>query len=313
MKTLEILRSLRSLRMREVVNSYRTAMLTVHAPAKVNLVLEVLGKVGDYHRISSVVQSIDLCDVLSFEPDGEIRLECDEPALQNDNLVTRAALLLRERTGCESGARIRLRKRIPWSAGLGGGSSDAAAALLGLNELWRPGLSTRELVGLGAELGSDVPFFLHGGTALVEGRGEAVTPLPPSPPTCFVLLVPPLPRMAGKTGQMYGRLTGAHFSDGRRVQDCVAALRRGRSLDQTVMVNAFEGVAYELIPELDGCRQALLEAGAPVVHLAGSGPCLFTCLPARERAVQLLSHLTERGFECYLAASCQGHEIVKGH
>ncbi|MFU8796478.1 MAG: 4-(cytidine 5'-diphospho)-2-C-methyl-D-erythritol kinase [Dehalococcoidia bacterium] len=287
-------------------------MLTVHTPSKVNLVLEVLGKAGDYHRISSVVQSIDLCDVLSFDPDGEIRFECDEPALENDNLVTRAAVLLRRRTGCASGARIRLHKCIPWSAGLGGGSSDAAAVLLGLNELWRLGLSIRELLGLGSELGSDVPFFLHGGTALVEGRGEVVTPLPPWPPTCFVLLVPSLTRMEGKTGQMYARLTGTHFTDGRRVQECVAALRQGKAVDRTVMVNVFESVAYDLMPELDAYRKALLEAGAPAVHLAGSGPCLFASLSAREKAVELLSHLKKQGFECYLAASCSGYKILQG-
>ncbi len=286
-------------------------MLTIRAPAKVNLVLEVLGKEGDYHRISSVVQSIDLCDVLSFEPAGEILFECDDPALQNDNLVTRAAMVLRTGTGCGSGARIRLHKRIPRSAGLGGGSSDAAAALLGLNELWRLGLSTAELVDLGVRLGSDVPFFLYGGTALVEGRGELITPLPPLASTNFVLLVPSLPVVEGKTGRMYSALTGASFTDGRRVQECVAALRQGKAVDRAVMVNAFESVAYDLMPELDGCRKALLEAGAPVVLLAGSGPCLFTSFPAREKAVRLHSHLTRKGFECYLAASCPGYEIVR--
>jgi len=287
-------------------------MLTVHAPAKVNLVLEVLGRLGDYHRISSIVQSIDLSDVLTFEPDSDIRFECDEPGLEHDNLVTRAAELLKASTGCGPGARIELRKRIPWGVGLGGGSSDAAATLLGLNELWRLGLSTRELVDLGAKLGSDVPFFIHGGTALVEGRGEKVTPLPSLPSTHFVVLVPPLPKIAGKTGRMYARLSSAHFTEGRIVRHGVAALTRGAAIDHAGMFNAFERVAFDRLAELDGCRKALQEGGAPAVHLAGSGPCLFTFYSAIDRAAGLFSQLRAQGLECYVAASCSGNVVVEG-
>jgi len=286
-------------------------MLTVHAPAKVNLVLEVLGRLGDYHRISSIVQSIDLSDVLTFEPDGDIRFECDEPGLERDNLVTRAAELLKASTGCRSGARIELRKRIPWGVGLGGGSSDAAATLLGLNELWRLGLSTGALLDLGAQLGSDVPFFMHGGTALVEGRGEVVTPLPLLPLTYFVLLIPRLPKMTGKTGQMYARLSSAHFADGEYVRQGVAALTRGEAVDHAGVFNTFERVAFDLLPELDGCRKALEQGGAPAVHLAGSGPCLFTFYSAKDRAAELFSQLKAQGFECYVAASSPGHSIMK--
>lgn len=286
-------------------------MLTVYAPAKVNLVLEVLGRLGDYHRIASIVQSIDLCDSLSFELDREMRFECDDPGLEHDNLVTRAAELLRERTGCTLGTRIELCKRIPSGVGLGGGSSDAAATLRGLNELWRLGLSTRELLDLGAELGSDVPFFVHGGTALVEGRGEVVTPLPALPSTHFVLLVPPLPRMAGKTRQMYARLSDASFTDGSFVQQALTDLMCGKAMDRTKMFNAFEKVAFGLLPAVDGCRKTLEESGAPSVHLAGSGPCLFTFYPVEERAAELFSHLREGGFECYVAASCSGYDTVE--
>ncbi len=287
-------------------------MLTVCAPAKVNLVLEVLGRLGDYHRISSIVQSIDLSDVLTFEPDADIRFECDEPGLEHDNLVTRAAEAIRASTGCGLGARIELRKRIPWGVGSGGGSSDAAATLRGLNELWRLGLSTGELLDLGAQLGSDVPFFIHGGTALVEGMGEVVTPLPLLPSTYFVLLIPRLPKMTGKTGQMYARLSNTHFTDGGFVQKAVAALTRGEAVDHAGMFNAFEQVAFDLLPELGEYRRILEQGGAPAVHLAGSGPCLFASYSERERAVELLSHLRKQGCECYLAASCRGQDRVEG-
>jgi 4-diphosphocytidyl-2-C-methyl-D-erythritol kinase len=113
--------------MENLCSLYKKIMLTVRAPAKLNLVLEVLGKDNDYHRISSIVQSIDLCDVLNFQLDKDIYFECDEPSLRRDNLVTKAATLLKGSTKCTLGARIELHKRIPWGVGLGGGSSDAAA------------------------------------------------------------------------------------------------------------------------------------------------------------------------------------------
>lgn len=287
-------------------------MLTVHAPAKVNLVLEVLGKVDDYHRISSIVQSIDLCDVLTFEPDGDIRFECDEPVLEQDNLVVRAAMLIRERTGCESGARIRLHKRIPWSAGLGGGSSDAAATLLGLNELWRLGLSTGELVGLASELGSDVPFFIHKGTALVEGKGEQVSPLPSLRATYFVLLVPLLPGVVGKTGQMYGRLDATQFTEGLFVRAALTSLREGKMIEPVLMFNAFERVAFGVFAGLDEYAKVLSAAGAPGTHLAGSGPCLFTFFSVEGKARALSLRLSKQGFECYVAASLSPTDVAAG-
>ena len=191
-------------------------MLKYLAPAKINLVLEVLGRrVDDFHEIRSLVQTISLCDVISFQLADEVSLECSEPSLQtSDNLVIKAAELLREVSGCQKGARIKLEKKIPWGAGLGGGSSDAAATLLALSRLWELKLKTSELVELAARLGSDVPFFIHGGAALIEGRGENVTPLPASAPRWFVLLNPPLPKMANKTQQLYSRLDSSHFTDG---------------------------------------------------------------------------------------------------
>jgi len=278
-------------------------MLTVYAPAKINLVLEVLGKHNDYHRISSIVQSIDLCDVLDFQPDKEICFECDVPSLKRDNLVTRAATLLKESTKCSLGTRIELRKHIPWGVGLGGGSSDAAATLLALNELWGLRLPLSELVHLASKLGSDVPFFIHKGTALVEGTGEKVTPLPSLPATCFVLLVPPLPKISGKTRQMYGKLNAAHYTEGQFVQQALSSLRQGKAIDPSLMFNVFEKVAFDFFPGLDKYRKTLEEAGAPGVYLAGSGPCLFTFFSVKEKASELFSRLGKQGLECYLTSS----------
>jgi 4-diphosphocytidyl-2-C-methyl-D-erythritol kinase len=287
-------------------------MLTVYAPAKINLVLEVLGKDNDYHRISSIVQSIDLCDVLNFQLDQEIYLECDVPSLKRDNLVTQAATLLKESTKSSLGTRIELRKHIPWGMGLGGGSSDAAATLLALNELWGLRLTLSELVHLASKLGSDVPFFIHKGTALVEGRGEKVTPLPSLPSTCFVLLVPPLPKISGKTKQMYNNLRVADFTGGQFVQKALSPLRQGKTLDHSLMFNVFERVAFDFFPGLDKYRKALEEAGAPGVYLAGSGPCLFTSFLGKEEAGELFSRLKKHRLECYLAFSFPHTNVAAG-
>jgi 4-diphosphocytidyl-2-C-methyl-D-erythritol kinase len=287
-------------------------MLTVYAPAKINLVLEVLGKHNDYHRISSVVQSIDLCDVLNFQLDKEIYFECDEASLKLDNLVTRAATLLKESIKCSRGVRIELRKHIPWGVGLGGGSSDAAATLLALNELWGLGLPLSELVHLASKLGSDVPFFIHKGTALVEGRGEKVTPLPSLPSTCFVLLVPPLPKISGKTKQMYNNLDADYFTEGQFVQAALSSLRQGKAIALDLMFNVFEKVAFDFFPGLDKYRKTLKEAGAPGVYLAGSGPCLFTFFSGKKKAGELFSRLIKQGLESYMTSPFPHTNLATG-
>src|SRR5439155_13291328 len=162
-------------------------MITEKAYAKLNLGLEVTGRRDDgYHEIVSVMKLVDLYDTLAFAPsDGEITVECDNPVLAAEgrsNLVWRAARLLRETARVEKGAVIELRKRIPLASGLGGGSSDAAATLRGLSQLWGKALPKDQMRNLATVLGSDVPFFLEGGTALVEGRGDRVIPLPAPPP-----------------------------------------------------------------------------------------------------------------------------------
>src|SRR5262245_37915390 len=160
----------------------RADALLVWAPAKVNLFLEVLGKRADgYHELATLMVAVSLHDTLEFKEESspQVQLHCDHPDLStgSENLICRAAELLRRRAGCECGARIRLWKRIPMAAGLAGGSTDAAATLHGLNALWRLGLSGTELAALGAELGSDVPFFFATPAAWCTGRGEQVTPL----------------------------------------------------------------------------------------------------------------------------------------
>jgi len=172
--------------------------MRIRSFAKINLGIEVLGTRPDgYHDILTLFQSIDLADVLDIsEPPGrEIALSGDDPEIPWDgtNLVHRAASLLKKETGCPKGARIAVAKSIPAGKGLGGGSSNAAAALLGLNALWGLGLGREDLARLGGRLGADVPYFLEGGLCLGEGRGDRLTPLPDLSPASVLLAFPPFP------------------------------------------------------------------------------------------------------------------------
>ena len=281
-------------------------MLTFYAPAKINLVLEVLGECDDYHQISSIVQAINLCDVLNFQLDEEICFKCSEASLGGDNLVTKAAKLLKETTSFRRGTQIELYKHIPWGVGLGGGSSDAAATLLALNELWELRLSVPELVHIASKLGSDVPFFIYGGTALVEGKGERVTPLPSICPIWFVLLVPPLPKVQDKTKQLYHKLNSSHFTKGQFVHTALPPLMRGKMIDPSLMFNVFEKVAFDFFPQLSEYGRKFKEAGASSIHLAGSGPCLFTFFLEEEKANELCLCFRKQGLESYAASNSKG-------
>ncbi|MEY3284091.1 MAG: hypothetical protein RIR86_2104 [Acidobacteriota bacterium] len=156
-------------------------MLTLQSYAKINWTLEILGRRTDgYHELRTILQTVDLADTLNFTPlDHDIVVECDHPEVPTDerNLVWKAASLLRELTGLERGVRIEIIKRIPTSAGLGGGSSNAAVSLLALLRLWEIELPLRQLFSLGSRLGADVPFFFIGGTCLGVGRGDEVYPV----------------------------------------------------------------------------------------------------------------------------------------
>jgi len=277
-------------------------MLTILAPAKINLTLEVLGKRPDgYHQIRSVIQTINLCDRLRLRLSHDIKFRCDNPSfVWEESLVSRATALLQQTTGCSKGATIEVTKKIPVVSGLGGDSSDAAAILSGLNKLWQLGLSPVELVELAPRLGSDVPFFLYGGTALVEGRGEIITPLPPLAHMWVVLMMPPVPRMAEKTKQLYASLKPSHYTDGQITEKFIRALKAGREFKPSLLFNTFENVAFDQFSGLKVYKEHFIKLGAPHVHLAGSGPALFTMLKDKAEAERLHRHLQQGGFESYL-------------
>ena len=277
-------------------------ILTLSAYAKVNLTLEVLSKRPDgYHEIASVLQAISLADTLNFEPTETLEFQCDVKELQTpDNLVLKAAKLLKEDSGYKKGARINLTKSIPLAAGLGSGSTDAAATLVGLNKLWVLNLSQGKLLELAAKLGSDVPFFLYGGTALAEGRGERIKPLPSTSKTWMVLLKPAIELVANKTAQLYSRLNPSHFTSGQHTERLVAHLKHGGNIESSFLYNVFEQVAFDFFPALSDYRYRLIKAGAKEVHLAGSGPTLFSLVTDRSRGEAVLKHLKPEGLEAYL-------------
>jgi len=285
-------------------------MLTVKAPTKLNLTLEVLGKRADgYHEIRSVVQAIDLCDNLRFEENSQTGFGSNMPEwLPEKSLVSKATNLLRDATGCTAGVNIEIDKHIPLLSGLGGDSSDAAAVLVGLNRFWGLDLPQERMLGLAAELGSDVAFFLHGGTALIEGRGEIVTPLPPLAGTWIVLVVPSVPRELGKTGRAYAGLKQSDYTDGQYTERLISALRNDGKLEPAMLFNVFERTIFDDYPELYECRRQMMAAGADNVHMAGSGPTLFALTGDETVAEALYRRLQEQGMETYLTKTLAAQE-----
>jgi len=264
------------------------APLVELAPAKLNLALEVVGRRPDgYHDLATLFQTVGLADELYLAPADELTLECDRPELAGEsNLALRAARALRTQLGVEAGARLTLRKRIPLAAGLGGGSSDAAAATRGLTRLWGAAPGRDELIALAREIGADVPFLLWGGRALAGGVGDELEWLPDGP-EAYALLYTPTGAPADKTARAYRALAPSAWSDGAATR----ALAADGAADLASAPNAFESVAERLFPGLADARARLLGAGAPWARLTGSGPTLFTLFPGRAAAECVLARL----------------------
>ena len=297
------------------------ADLCVRAPAKINLHLEVLGLRPDgFHELAMLMQSIDLADSLRMRPtaDGQISLQCDRADLPTDssNLVVKAAEMLRARSGfAELGAQIVLEKRIPIGAGLAGGSSNGAAALLGLNELWGLGFKSHQLHSMAAELGSDMPFCLDGGTQLCFGRGEQLEALPVNSSQPPALLLIKHPEVSVSTPWAYGRckeLRGDFYLEAEADFE-----QRRQALRQAPLLGAIAGngswpplrndLQAVVEPEVETVRQGLAllrQSEQPLaVAMSGSGPTLFALFPGVDQARSAHADLAERfeqdGFESW--------------
>ena len=281
-----------------------TATVRVTAPAKINLHLEVLGQRPDgFHELAMVMQSIDLADELecSNSADGLIQLSCDQPGLScgSDNLVTRAAELLRQRSGFnELGAHIHLSKRIPIGAGLAGGSSDGAGALIALNTLWGLGHTQEELRTLAAELGSDMPFCLAGGIQLCFGRGETLESVQAGADSLGVVLVKD-PTVSVSTPWAYGecrRLKGDHylideeaFAERRQLLRESSWLHPVRSVVPPPLRNDLQDVVAPKTPSVQRGIGLLQELPGQIgTAMSGSGPSCFALFQNRADADRAL-------------------------
>jgi len=278
-------------------------MMTTTAPAKLNLTLEVLKKRPDgFHEIRSVVQTITFNDKLKIGSAPRVEIKCNLPEWSvSKSLVSKTVSLLQNSTGCHQGALIEIEKRIPLSSGMGGDSSDAAAVLRGLNLLWNLKLSLRDLITYASQLGSDVPLFLYGGTVLIEGKGEKIRPLRPMPHMTVILLIPALTKHENKTQQMYSQLFVRNYTSGSITEDFLNMLDGKASKPGIGLYNVFEEPAYRYFSGLKEFKNKFLEAGADTVHLAGSGPALFSLTRDDVKAYDIHKKLQGMGLQAYLA------------
>lgn len=270
--------------------------LTALCPAKINLGLEVVGRRPDgYHALVTIFQALSLADTLTVEAADDLHLTCSEPALATaENLCLRAARALQAEIGRPAGARLHLTKRIPAAAGLGGGSSDAAATLRLLDRLWEARLPPARLAALALGLGADVPFFLNGPTALATGIGEALAPLP-APPVTWLVLLRPAVAVTGKTARLYRALTPADWSDGTRTRAQAERLRAGAGFEPALLAQAFTRPLLAEFPQVAAAAAALRAAGAKIIFPAGSGPTLVTLCDDEAAARALAAAVDEPG------------------
>ncbi len=289
--------------------------------AKINLTLEVLSRRPDgYHELRSVMQELALSDSITLQENSRsstIELACEHPDLPRDhtNLAVQAAALLQRTYAPGKGVHIRLAKRIPIAAGLGGGSSNAAAVLQGLNLLWGLHLEQPVLQALAARLGSDVPFFLAGGTALAEGRGEKIFPLPPFPSSAVLLAAP-----AGavlSAGDVYRNL---HLAEMRQpastekflkmLKDPSLGNRERLSELQKLFTNNLEEAVFSLNPGVRLLKKELCSAGLTAL-VSGSGPTVFAVAGGEHLLLHLAESLRGRGYRVIITGIHPGREPEK--
>jgi 4-diphosphocytidyl-2-C-methyl-D-erythritol kinase len=302
---------------------------TARAPAKLNLFLEVLGTRRDgFHDLETLMVPLRLADQITFSATpapkggsvGQIRLDVRttwpvrspppqaEVPTDFDNLVVKALDLLRERSGCRLGANVELVKRVPMAAGLGGGSSDAAAALRLANQGWQINWDNDRLTELAAELGSDVPFFMSCGAAICRGRGEQVERLPPLPSLHFVIVKPPDSLSAGDVYSKYDALasSASPASDHQRKQlltDCYSSGWRNLG---TWMHNCLQAAAGILSPSVEKLRQVFEEFDFVAHQLTGSGSAYYGVCRHAQHARRLANTLRTRQLGLvYATRSCQ--------
>jgi 4-diphosphocytidyl-2-C-methyl-D-erythritol kinase len=288
-----------------------TAPLRISSFAKINLALAVLGKRADgYHNIHTVFQTISLCDELDIRESEQLDLRCDNltGVPREDNLVWKAAKTLRSAAGVRHGAVITLRKKIPAGAGLGGGSGNAAATLLALCRLWGLEPAPSLLLPLAAELGSDVPFFLQGGTAMGSGRGEIIEPLPDGPLQNLVIV---FPGVHVPTAEAYRSLNLALTSrtEDNRIQRFCGQMT-GNCRQPAGIFNDFEASILPAYPSIREARDFLRQQGATEALLSGSGSAVFGFFESEESALAASRAVTREDWRAFPAKTLSRTEYL---
>ncbi len=284
--------------------------VTVHAPAKINLTLDVVGRREDgYHLLESIFQAVDCRDTLiarSLSRGMSLAVANGEPCPMEKNTAYKAATAFFRHTGIDGGVAMTLEKRIPMQAGMGGGSADGAAALLALNALYDTGLSPEELSTLALQVGADVPFCLTGGTAYVTGVGEEIRPLSPLPP-CTIVVAQPDEGVS--TAAAYGALDAAETLCRPDHEAALAALRRG---DLEGLCREVENV-FEAVVALDGVAaiRAQMEEFSPLCsRMTGSGSAVFAVFADEQKAAACLSALQRHWPRAFLCRPCCGPVVT---
>lgn len=278
---------------------------TISAPAKLNLTLDILRRREDgYHDLCMVMQSISLCDEVTMEKNSSGVITCESNwshiPCDERNLTVKAAKVFFAYTGtsCE-GLHIMLEKKVSSGAGMAGGSTDAAAVLKGLRELYALHLTRDELEMLGAQVGSDVPYCVRGGTALAEGRGEILRDLT-SMPACYFVICKP--NFSLSTPMLFDRVRVDELKDRPDTDGMLLALKEGNIHKVASLVkNVFEEVLPQEYSEVFAIKEAMLRGGALGAAMTGSGPTVFGIFDSKEKAETVLAELKERYGETYLA------------
>ncbi len=299
-----------------------SSSLSIPSFAKINWSLRILGRRPDgYHEVRTKLQTISLQDTLHFEltADGEVSIVCDDPAVPGDkhNLIVRAALALKESFGADSGVRVRVEKRIPTKAGLGGASSNAAIALLALSNLWRLPVSAHELLEIAGKLGADVPFFLFGGCAAATGTGKNISLLDENDERKTYLVVI-TPSVGISTAAAYAALNAPALTT-QSVDPILSSSRGGTKngnsqpwTTQDSLQNDFESVIFDMEPEIGRARKSLIQAGAAGALLAGSGSSVFGIFPSRNEQERAISEIkSEAGWRVFPCVTVSRNEYLR--
>ncbi len=270
------------------------AEIKLKANAKINLFLDVLDKRADgYHNIKTVFQEISLADRIRIKekpgPRGGITVTSSDPSLPSGkkNLAFRAASAIKEYSGVKKGVEIHIEKNIPVGAGLGGGSSDAACVLKGLNRLWKLNIGRHELCAIGREIGADVPFFIYGGRCVGEGIGDVLTPVPVGKTEWYVIAYP---RFEISTKFVYGQLTETK-------KKCIIKN----------YCNRLESVVLPLYPEIRVLKEKLIKLGAVHSLMSGSGSCVFGVVKDKRTGEKIIGYLKRCGYDGWLAYGVGGN------